>query len=71
MKLRYDIWDMTITQFLEFVLMFLIFVPIQLVLILISYIGSMANELNLSIIVFAHSLGKRIGLPLLPKEDEE
>lgn len=71
MKLRYDIWDMTITQFLEFVLMFLIFVPIQLVLILISYIGSMANELNLSIIVFAHSLGQRIGLPLLPKEDEE
>lgn len=63
MKLVYDIEDMTITQFIQFCLLFVIFVPIQLVLFLFMWIGSIANELNIDIIVFANKLARKLGLP--------
>ena len=63
MKIVYDIYDMTITQFLQFCLLFIIFVPIQLILQVFILIGNIANEFNLDILVFANSLAKRLGLP--------
>lgn len=63
MKIAYDIYDMTITQFLQFCLLFIIFVPIQLILQVFILIGNIANEFNLDILVFANSLAKRLGLP--------
>ena len=63
MKIAYDIYDMTITQFLQFCLLFIIFVPIQLILHVFILIGNIANEFNLDILVFANSLAKRLGLP--------
>ena len=63
MKIVYDIYEMTITQFLQFCLLFIIFVPIQLILQVFILIGNIANEFNLNIIVFANSLAKRLGLP--------
>ena len=63
MKIVYDIYDMTITQFLQFCLLFIIFVPIQLILQVFILIGNIANEFNLDIIIFANSLAKRLGLP--------
>ena len=63
MKIVYDIYEMTITQFLQFCLLFIIFVPIQLVLQVFILIGNIANEFNLDILVFANSLAKRLGLP--------
>ena len=44
MKLAYDIEDMTITQFIQFCLLFVIFVPIQLVLFLFMWIGSIYSQ---------------------------
>lgn len=63
MKIVYNIQDMTILQFIKFCLLFLIFVPIQLILQVFILIGNMANEFNLNIIIFANSLAKRLGLP--------
>lgn len=63
MKIVYDIYDMTITQFLQFCLLFIIFVPIQLILQVFILIGNIANEFNLDILIFANSLAKRLGLP--------
>ena len=63
MKIAYDIYDMTITQFLQFCLLFIIFVPIQLILQVFILIGNIANEFNLDILIFANSLAKRLGLP--------
>ena len=63
MKIAYDIYDMTITQFLQFCLLFIIFVPIQLILQVFILIGNIANEFNLDILLFANSLAKRLGLP--------
>ena len=63
MKIVYDIYDMTIIQFLQFCLLFLIFVPIQLILQVFILIGNIANEFNLDILIFANSLAKRLGLP--------
>ena len=63
MKIVYDIYDMTITQFLQFCLLFIIFVPIQLILQVFILIGNITNEFNLDIIIFANSLAKRLGLP--------
>jgi len=63
MKIVYDIYEMTITQFLQFCLLFIIFVPIQLILQVFILIGNIANEFNLDILVFANSLAKRLGLP--------
>lgn len=63
MKIVYDIYEMTITQFLQFCLLFIIFVPIQLILQVFILIGNIANEFNLDILIFANSLAKRLGLP--------
>lgn len=63
MKIVYDIYDMTITQFLQFCLLFIIFVPIQLILQVFILIGNIANEFNLDILIFANSLAKRLRLP--------
>ena len=63
MKIIYDIYKMTITQFLQFCLLFIIFVPIQLILQVFILIGNIANEFNLDILIFANSLAKRLGLP--------
>lgn len=63
MKIVYDIYDMTIIQFLQFCLLFIIFVPIQLILQVFILIGNIANEFNLDILIFANSLAKRLGLP--------
>ena len=63
MKIAYDIYDMTITQFLQFCLLFIILVPIQLILQVFLLIGNIANEFNLDILIFANSLAKRLGLP--------
>lgn len=63
MKIAYDIYDMTITQFLQFCLLFIIFVPIQLILQVFILIGNIANELNIDIIVFANKLARKLGLP--------
>ena len=63
MKIVYDIYEMTITQFLQFCLLFIVFVPIQLILQVFILIGNIANEFNLDILVFANSLAKRLGLP--------
>ena len=54
---------MTITQFLQFCLLFIIFDPIQLILQVFILIGNIANEFNLDILIFANSLAKRLGLP--------
>ena len=63
MKIAYDIYDMTITQFLQFCLLFIIFVPIQLILQVFILIGNIANEFNLDILLFANSLARRLGIP--------
>ena len=63
MKIAYDIYDMTIIQFLQFCLLFIIFVPIQLILQVFILIGNIANEFNLDILIFANCLAKRLGLP--------
>ena len=69
MKIVYDIYDMTITQFLQFCLLFIIFVPIQLILQVFILIGNIANEFNLDILIFANSLAKRLGLPRKDNRD--
>ena len=69
MKIAYDIYDMTITQFLQFCLLFIIFVPIQLILQVFILIGNIANEFNLDILIFANSLAKRLGLPRKDNRD--
>ena len=63
MKIVYDIYEMTITQFLQFCLLFIVFVPIQLILQVFILIGNIANEFNLDILIFANSLAKKLGLP--------
>ena len=63
MKIVYDIYEMTIIQFLQFCLLFIIFVPIQLILQVFILIGNIANEFNLDILIFANSLARRLGLP--------
>lgn len=63
MKIVYDIYEMTIAQFLQFCLLFIIFVPIQLILQVFILVGNIANEFNLDILVFANSLAKKLGLP--------
>ena len=63
MKIAYDICDMTIIQFLEFCLLFIIFVPIQLVLQVFILIGNIANEFNLDILLFANNMARRLGIP--------
>lgn len=69
MKIVYDIYDMTITQFVQFCLLFIIFVPIQLILQVFILIGNIANEFNLDILIFANSLAKRLGLPRKDNRD--
>lgn len=69
MKIVYDIYEMTITQFLQFCLLFIIFVPIQLILQVFILIGNIANEFNLDILIFANSLAKRLGLPRKDNRD--
>lgn len=69
MKIVYDIYEMTITQFLQFCLLFIIFVPIQLILQVFILIGNIANEFNLDILIFANSLAKRLGLPRKDNKD--